>query len=333
MESDLVGTPKVSVVMATYNAAAYLPQAVESVLNQTMSDFEFIIVDDGSTDSSMSILDHYHDNRLVFLRNPRNLGQTVSLNRALREAVAGEFVARVDADDIAEPDMLNLMTGHLDAHPEVGVVGSAKLFVNGEGTLIRTWMPPLDNAAIQRTLLVWSCIPHGGAMFRTVALVEAGGYSQELRYAQDYDLALRVTEQWDAVNLPQPLYRYRWHDAMVSIDKREKQDGYARQAVAAAVRRRLALGRAAVGFGRTTATAWVKAKPRPWLAQRFVWWSAAAREVNRRVALEFLVVALILDPGSRLAREYLSGISQRKLGRLGRLGKLAIRSDDALHPL
>ncbi len=113
--------PEISVVMAVFNHERFVVQAVESVLNQSITDFEFIIVDDGSSDGTSTILDTCHDPRIVRLRNESNIGLTRSLNRGL-QAVRGSFIARQDADDISLPDRLERQVAFMHEHPDVGLV-------------------------------------------------------------------------------------------------------------------------------------------------------------------------------------------------------------------
>lgn len=307
---------RVSVVIAAYNAASYLHQAIDSVLNQSLLDWELVVVDDGSSDDTAEIISSYPDSRIVFLRNPKNLGQTASLNRALRELVSGEYVARVDADDFAKPTMLHEMLRRMEQEPALGILGSAKEFVDQNGMYMRTWSPPRDNAAIQETLLSWNCLPHGGAMYRTVCLKDMAGYDESIRYAQDYDLALRITERWDAANLAEPLYCYRWHDSMVSTAKHDEQETCVETARARALARRLGWGWARVTRHRNRTPSWLRTQSNQWVAQRYTWWSMAARGPGRfRYALQFALIALLSDPTSRLTWTYLRGVITRKLQR------------------
>ncbi len=129
--------PRVSVLMSVYNGERFLRDSVESILGQTFTDFEFLILDDGSTDSTCEILEEYanKDARIVLVRNDRNLGLTRSLNKGLR-LVRGEYLARQDADDISLPKRLEMQVKFLDAHPEVGVVGSALEIIDENGNTI-----------------------------------------------------------------------------------------------------------------------------------------------------------------------------------------------------
>ena len=157
--------PKVSVVMSVYNGERHLREAVDSILNQTFGDLEFIIVDDGSRDRTWEILQSYDDSRIVLLRNEQNIGLTKSLNRGLA-ATRGEYVARMDADDVSLPQRLERQVGFLDQHPEIGLVGCAFLQINEGGQEFEIFHPPLKNEDIQERLRVENCFCHGVALFR-----------------------------------------------------------------------------------------------------------------------------------------------------------------------
>jgi GT2 family glycosyltransferase len=309
--------PTVSLIMPAYNAEPYLVEAVESVLGQTFTDFELIIVDDASTDATSAILDRYDDPRIVRLRNERNLGQTASMNRAI-QAAKGAYLARQDADDLSMPQRLELEVAYLDSHPAVGLVGAASTWIDGKGELQRTWEPALDNASLQQELMRNNVILHGSSMFRRAAMEEAGpAYRGDMNYAQDYDFQLRIAEGWDVANLAEHLYAYRWHAGMESIKKKALQDSEAAQAVKLAVQRRLQAGWAVAIGRRTSAPAWARRASRRRLAEHCVWWSSGIRAPgNTGYALQFLAVALALDPTYRPAWGYSLGVMDRKLRRL-----------------
>jgi len=227
-----MNTPKVSVVMSVYNSERYLLEAVESILRQTFTDFEFIIVDDGSTDGTWEILTSYatEDPRIVLIRNEKNIGLTQSLNKGLVLA-RGEYIARQDADDVSEPERLEKQVAYLEAYPLVGLVGTAYEIISGDGQLLTTVYPPTDNGALQERLLEGNCFCHGAVVFRRICLAHVGGYREAFRTAQDHDLWLRISEHFDLASLPDRLYRYRFHSTAVSVQQLELQvanDGLAR---------------------------------------------------------------------------------------------------------
>lgn len=220
--------PRISVVMAVHNGARYLRESVESVLAQTWRDFEFIIVDDGSTDATPAILNEYEerDGRVRVIHNPENIGQTRSLNRGLAVA-RGEFVARQDADDLSLPERLARQVAFLDApgHGDVAVLGTVWELIDADGAPISTSRSPLSDTAIRWHSLFNNPFCHTSAMFRRSLLETSGerGYDEGLRYCQDYDLWARLLRHGRGANLPDALVRFRYHAASISAVKREEQ--------------------------------------------------------------------------------------------------------------
>jgi glycosyltransferase involved in cell wall biosynthesis len=202
--------PKVSVVMSVYNGERYLCESVDSILSQTFTDLEFIIIDDGSTDETWAILNRYTDPRLVLLRNKSNIGLAASLNRALAIA-RGRYVARQDADDFSFPPRLERQVAFLDAHPSVGIVGTGRVTVSESGEATNVYHMPASDDRIRAWLLRRSPFCHGTVMVRYHLLCDAGGYRPEFWVAQDYDLWLRLAERCEMANLPEVLYAYRSH--------------------------------------------------------------------------------------------------------------------------
>jgi glycosyltransferase involved in cell wall biosynthesis len=198
-----MSVPAVSVVMSVRNGAPWVRDAVASVLDQTMSDLELIVIDDGSTDSTASLLAAVRDPRLRVEREPPS-GLTASLNRALGLAQA-PLVARLDADDVALPERLACQRAFLDAHPEVGLLGTAAREVDASGRELGVVRPPEDDAAIRRALIRRNPFVHSSVMMRRRTLEEAGRYDERLPVAQDYDLWMRMSQITRLANLSAPL--------------------------------------------------------------------------------------------------------------------------------
>ncbi|MCB0255200.1 MAG: glycosyltransferase [Anaerolineae bacterium] len=230
-------TPRISVLMSVYNGARYLREAVDSILSQTLGDFEFIIVDDGSTDETQGILDSYTDPRVVRLRNETNIGLTRSLNKGLAVA-CGEYVARQDADDISLPVRLEKQVAFLDAKPNIGLVGTAYREVYDDGRPDRPMSVPLTLDEIREQLLYHHCFCHGSVMARRTALTAVGGYDERFAVAQDRDLWLRLADHFDLANLADELYSLRMSSWSVTGTSRSRQ----RQAVRRAVQNTLVRG-------------------------------------------------------------------------------------------
>ncbi|MBJ6801038.1 glycosyltransferase family 2 protein [Geomonas propionica] len=213
--------PLISVVMSVYNGERYLGEAVDSVLNQSCTDFEFIVVDDGSTDGTAAILASYSDPRLRIIRHD-NLGLTRSLNLAIAQA-RGEYVARQDADDRSLPERLAIQAEFLDSHPELALVGTAVKVISSAGAELATFRHPTEPAEIAVTLRTYNCFWHGSIMFRRDSFLELGGYDERFVTAQDYDMWLRFSERHQLANLPEPLYAYRFTVESVTVKRMVSQ--------------------------------------------------------------------------------------------------------------
>jgi glycosyltransferase involved in cell wall biosynthesis len=207
--------PAVSVVIAVRNGAAWVGEAVGSVLAQTDGDHELIIVDDGSTDATADLLAGIADPRLRVLRQEA-AGLTRALNRALGVARA-DLVARLDADDLMLPERLARQRAFLTAHPDVGVLGTAAREVDAAGLPVSEVRPPLDDAAIRRALIRRNPFVHSSVVMRRQVVEAAGGYDEAVAVAQDYELWLRLSRAAKLANLPEPLVLRRLARDRVSV--------------------------------------------------------------------------------------------------------------------
>src|SRR3989441_3042965 len=192
----------VSVVMAVYNAEPWLSEAVESVLGQTFGDFEFVVIDDGSSDATPEILRRFHDSRLRVTRQHQS-GQTPALNHALRLS-QGALIARMDGDDVALPDRLARQAAFLDAHPDVGLLGTGCREITASGEVVRAITPPADDHTLRRLLIRMNPFTHSSVMCRREVLDASGWYDPRFVVAQDYDLWLRMSRLTKLANLPEP---------------------------------------------------------------------------------------------------------------------------------
>jgi len=206
--------PRVSVLMSVRNGERWVGEAVDSILGQTFGDLEFIVVDDGSEDATGAILDRRKDPRLRVVHQPPS-GLTASLNRAWRLSGAA-LLARMDADDVAHPERLARQVTFLDAHPEVGLLGSGCHAISVSGEVVGVIVPPEADAAIRRVLIRKNPFVHSSVMLRREALAAAGGYDESLPVAQDYDLWLRMSRLTRMANLPEPLVKRRLTPGRVS---------------------------------------------------------------------------------------------------------------------
>ena len=210
-------SPAISVVLPVYNAEAYLREAVESILAQTFTDFEPIIINDGSTDDSGAILRELaaRDARIVLVERP-NDGLVSALNEGIKIAQA-ELIARMDADDVAMPERFALQHARMVQEPELSVLGSFIRVMDKAGNIIHLGKYPLTPKAAARCLERGCPVIHPAVMMRRDAVLEAGGYRTAFPHAEDYDLWLRMSDLGYAIaNLPQRLLNYREHGANVS---------------------------------------------------------------------------------------------------------------------
>jgi len=211
--------------MSVYNGEKYLEDAITSILNQTYEDYEFIIVDDGSNDTTWNILKKYQDldNRIIAFRFPVNYGTSQALNAALKIA-RGEIIARQDADDVSIPQRLEKQISYLEEHSEIGLLGCRVLMVDEYGNGLREAYTLVENDEIQTTLLDHMCIC-GPTFVINRRYFEQAGYffTEDMSYSEDYDLCLRMGEITNLHNLDEVLYHYRQHPQSVSYTKRYQQ--------------------------------------------------------------------------------------------------------------
>jgi len=206
--------PKISVIMPAYNAEQYIGEAMDSILGQTFGDFEFIILNDCSTDRTEEIILSYDDPRIVYLKNENNLGVAATLNRGL-EMARGEYIARMDADDISLPQRFEKQIAYLDAHPEVAVLGTNIEIFNENGTISEGWFT--TDPAQMRVDMFFACgLAHPSVMMRTAAIRDLGGYDPAYNGLEDYELWCRVLERHEITTLPELLLRYRKHSGQVT---------------------------------------------------------------------------------------------------------------------
>jgi hypothetical protein len=189
--------------MGVRDGASWLPEAIRSVLGQTLADLELIVVDDGSSDATPALLATERDPRLVVERQAQ-AGLAVALNRAFGLARA-PLVARLDADDVALPVRLERQRAFLQSHPEVGLLGTAARVVDESGRDVGIIRPPEDDRDIRRVLIRRNPFVHSSVMVRRSLLASAGGYDVSFPVAQDYDLWLRLSALTRMANLAEPL--------------------------------------------------------------------------------------------------------------------------------
>jgi len=217
-----MAAPAVTVLMPVHNGAPYLHDAMGSIFKQTFPDFELLVVDDGSTDATPSILRSCADSRLTVVENETNLGLIDALNRGL-EAAKGEFIARIDADDVAMPRRLQRQVDFLRKSPRTGLCGTwFRSFGGARSAVVR---PPTGAEEMAAKLFHESPLAHPTVMFRRALFAHHGlRYSYEYPHAEDFELWTRAAQVTELANLPEVLLRYRRHDEQVSNVKKARQD-------------------------------------------------------------------------------------------------------------
>lgn len=210
-------TPVISVLMSVYNAERYVAEAVQSILGQTEGRFEFLIVNDGSTDASASILNRYaaQDSRIRVIHQD-NRGLIASLNLLLDQARA-PIVARMDSDDVSRPERFAVQLAEMTAHPEIAVLGTNTDELDADGAYFPcSDFHPEQSQDIRERLMVASAMCHPSVMMRRDVIRSVGGYRAAFRHCEDYDLWLRVSEHHAMRNLPDRLFLYRRSPDQVS---------------------------------------------------------------------------------------------------------------------
>ena len=212
--------PLVSVVMPVCNSEEYVSLAIESVLHQTYPDFEFIIVNDCSTDGSLAILEKWakKDPRIILLKNKQRLGISGSRNAGLARA-KGKLIMNMDHDDICHPGRMRLQVQYLERHPDVGIVGCDIDVINADGRVIGERCFPKDDASIRKLLLQYSPFTHPSTMVRSEAYARAGKYDKGFEPADDYELYFRIGKLHKFGNLSAHLLKHRIHGSATTMKK------------------------------------------------------------------------------------------------------------------
>jgi len=210
--------PKVSVLLPVYNGELFLKEAIESILSQTFRDFEFIIIDDGSTDGTSAILEHYQqiDDRIHVYRHGHQ-GLIPSLNRGCHLA-RGEYIARMDADDVSLPERLARQVEYMETHPEIGVLGCGVQIIDDCGKKTRILQFPTEHAVLKWRLCFYISFTfaHPAVVMRRELVERVGGYNPEMRHTEDYELWRQLSGLTRLSNLSDVLLYLRKHGANVT---------------------------------------------------------------------------------------------------------------------
>lgn len=270
--------PTITVLMAVHNGAATVREAIDSILAQTWSDFEFLIVDDASTDDTPAILRALADPRVRVVRNDANLGLTRSLNRGL-DLAQGRLIARMDADDQALPERLARQVALLGAQPEIGLCGTWVETIGDPAGEV--WDFPADDGRIRCRLLFENVLPHPTVMFRRDVFEAAGlRYDPAFTYAQDYDLWVRAAQHTRLANVPEVLLRYRVHPVQIGTARQAQQFAFAARVQRCQIER-LGLAPSEPDLALHGALARWQVEPTTRALRRASVWLAALQQANR----------------------------------------------------
>lgn len=195
--------------MPVYNQERYLKKSIKSILNQSFTDFEFLILDDGSSDNSLKIAKSFRDKRIKIFKNIKKQGLTRCLNTLINQS-RSEYIARMDGDDISFRNRLKEQVSFLDKNKDVVLLGCWAKIIGREEKIIGEFKYPTKYKQIRKVILSFNPFIHSSVMFRKSVFEKIGGYDKNLFYSQDYDLFLRLVNKFKCVNIPKFLLKFRW---------------------------------------------------------------------------------------------------------------------------
>ncbi|MFA4991913.1 MAG: glycosyltransferase [Candidatus Omnitrophota bacterium] len=219
-----MSTPGISVIMSVHNGQRYLEESIASILSQDFRDFEFVIIDDGSTDGTAVLLSRYQamDPRIRVIRNQSRIGLAASLNKGIRESRA-PYIARQDADDISDPARLREQFGFLESNNDISAVGAFYDMMDSSGKFLRRYRLPVAHDDIKKWLRTVNCLCHGSVMFRKSDVAASGFYPERYACSQDYALWIAMARNYKLANMPKVLYKLRLHECAVSVKNKRGQ--------------------------------------------------------------------------------------------------------------
>ncbi len=294
MDSSVTHAPLVTVLMPVYNAETFLRHAIDSVLNQTFSRFEFLIIDDASSDSSLEIIQSYKDPRIRIIEHTKNQKLIATLNEGIKSART-DLIARMDADDISVPSRLQKQYDFMQKHPDYCIVGTSMKVIDEHGAVIAEQEVLTDNVIMQQALDVINVFPHGSVMYRKTCLLQAGLYNPRAYLVEDYELWTRLRHQGKLANISETLYLWRRNPQGESLTKSALQ------------RRNLQKVRDALWSKQASDYVVMLAtiKPSRLIAELHVLFARALYRHNRRwLALQHLTRAIRIAPKSVLNYGY-----------------------------
>lgn len=219
----MTNNPRLSVILPVYNAEKYIESTLNSILSQTYTRFELILIDDCSTDGSLKIIEKFSDSRIRLVKNETNLKLIKTLNKGLRLA-QGEYVARCDADDLYDPKRFEKQIKFLEENLEIGILGTDAWIIDQNNRILSTTVNfPYTPSEIDLRLQSGSPFFHSSVMFRKSLILESGGYDAEYVHAEDYALWLKLRKNTQYLNLKSRLLYYRIHSQSISSQNYKQQ--------------------------------------------------------------------------------------------------------------
>lgn len=279
--------PAISVILPVYNAQRTVAETIASVIDQTYGNFEFLIINDGSTDGSGAIIDHAakQDDR-IRVWHQSNSGFAFSLNRMIDHA-RGAYLARIDADDIATPERFQLQLAYMQSHPEVCVLGTNVINIDGDGDVYGVYEVPLEHEQIESQILDGrGGIIHPSVMMRHDSIATVGGYSLKHPVCEDQELWLRLAFTERLANLPIPLTKYRVHSGNMSFTEMIQAGDLLQEVLKSARRERGLTVDNQVAGARSQSVAiddWERSRTWAWTAVAQSNWRTARKHARRLV--------------------------------------------------
>ncbi len=281
----------ISVLMSVYNAEKYINETIKSVLNQSFTDFEFIIIDDGSTDGTKTIINQFKDDRIRYFYFS-NSGLAAALNKGLQRAT-GKYIARIDADDICYPNRLEVQYNFMEANPEYVLCGSSIDVIDEHGNFIYKFTLPTKDSEIRKQMQYENGITHPSSFYRREEALKVGGYYEPIRqYFEDYMFFYQLIKCGKVMNISESLIKYRLTPGSISSRSRNKK--YER-IVSEVVRR---------GYITENERAYIlnfrgkKAKPRIKYSNHYLSLSrlVLSHQKDNQSALKYLTRAIMINP-------------------------------------
>ena len=227
---------KISIVIPTYNQAEYLQEAIESVFSQTYKNTEIIIIDDGSTDNTLKVVNSFNDNKIIFIQQ-RNKGASSARNTGIKEA-NGEYIAFLDSDDLWLKDKLRKQIDFMRENQKVGLLGTGCFQVIDTNKMIYKKIFPHKNEILQKDLIKYNPFIQSSVMVRKNVFNDIGLYDEKFKESEDYDLWLRIAQKYKIANLKQALVTKKYSKAGLSKNKDSKQLYFALKARKNAISRK-----------------------------------------------------------------------------------------------